>query len=71
MPDLQWDEVRPFFDPELMGTLPDVVIEETGVEDWQAPAGSDRFARVGVCLLRGRGRLVLFQPPQSCSPVRM
>jgi hypothetical protein len=36
MPDLRWDEVRPFFDPELMGTLPDVVIEETGVEDWQA-----------------------------------
>jgi hypothetical protein len=36
MTDLQWDEVWPFFDPELMGTLPDVVIEETGVEDWQA-----------------------------------
>ncbi|MGI5417970.1 hypothetical protein [Actinomadura luteofluorescens] len=36
MPDLLWDDVRDFFDPELMGSLPDVVIEGTGVEDWQA-----------------------------------
>ncbi|MES9537912.1 hypothetical protein [Actinomadura sp. NPDC000600] len=35
MSDLLWADVQNFFDPELMGTLPDVVVEETGVEDWQ------------------------------------
>ncbi|TYB60694.1 hypothetical protein FXF51_31310 [Nonomuraea sp. PA05] len=36
MPDLLWDEVKDLFDPELNGALPDVVVEETTVEDWQA-----------------------------------
>ncbi|MFI6360797.1 hypothetical protein ACIBJF_51810 [Streptomyces sp. NPDC050743] len=36
MPDLLWDDVRNFFDPDLMGALPDVSVEGTSVEDWQA-----------------------------------
>ncbi|MFD4911465.1 hypothetical protein [Kitasatospora purpeofusca] len=37
MPDLLWDDVRNFFDPEVMGALPDVFVEGTSsVEDWQA-----------------------------------
>ncbi|QFZ17055.1 hypothetical protein [Saccharothrix syringae] len=36
MPDLRWDEVKPFFDPELMGSLPDGCVPGTAVEDWQA-----------------------------------
>ncbi|WP_345702073.1 hypothetical protein [Kitasatospora terrestris] len=36
MPDLLWDNVRNFFDPELIGALPDVCVEGTTVEDWQA-----------------------------------
>lgn len=36
MPDLLWDDVRNFFDPELMGALPDVSVEEASVADWQA-----------------------------------
>ncbi|MFC5723093.1 hypothetical protein ACFP1Z_23270 [Streptomyces gamaensis] len=36
MPDLLWDDVRNFFDPDLMGALPDVCVENTSVEDWQA-----------------------------------
>ncbi|GAA2208601.1 hypothetical protein GCM10009850_040590 [Nonomuraea monospora] len=36
MPDLLWDEVKDLFDPDLNGSLPDVVIEETTAEDWQA-----------------------------------
>ncbi|MFF8940826.1 hypothetical protein ACF1A5_00850 [Streptomyces sp. NPDC014864] len=36
MPDLLWDEVRSFFDPDLMGTLPDAWVDDASVEDWQA-----------------------------------
>ncbi|WP_033352575.1 hypothetical protein [Kitasatospora aureofaciens] len=37
MPDLLWDDVRNFFDPDVMGALPDVFVEGTSsVEDWQA-----------------------------------
>ncbi|MFI7679033.1 hypothetical protein [Actinophytocola sp. NPDC049390] len=35
MPDLLWDDVKNFFDPELMGALPDVAVPGTTVEDWQ------------------------------------
>ncbi|WP_242676204.1 hypothetical protein [Streptosporangium minutum] len=35
MPDLLWDEVRSFFDPDLMRTLPDVRVTDTLVGDWQ------------------------------------
>lgn len=34
--DLLWDDVSCFFDPDLMGTLPDVRVPNTSVEDWQA-----------------------------------
>jgi hypothetical protein len=33
---LRWEEVAEFFDPELMGTLPDAVVPDTSVGDWQA-----------------------------------
>ncbi|MFG1753658.1 hypothetical protein [Streptosporangium sandarakinum] len=36
MPDLLWDEVRSFFDPDLMGSLPDVWVADASVDDWQA-----------------------------------
>ncbi|MET9253131.1 hypothetical protein [Streptomyces sp. NPDC003717] len=36
MPDLLWDDVWEFFDPDLMGALPDVRVARTSVEDWQA-----------------------------------
>ncbi|ASO21533.1 hypothetical protein FHR81_003176 [Actinoalloteichus hoggarensis] len=36
MPDLLWDEFRDFFDPDLMGSLPDIVVPGASVEDWQA-----------------------------------
>ncbi|WP_031078382.1 hypothetical protein [Streptomyces sp. NRRL S-118] len=34
--DLLWDDVRGFFDPDLMGALPDVLVPGASVEDWQA-----------------------------------
>ncbi len=36
MPDLLWDDVASFFDLDLMGRLPDVVVPDASVEDWQA-----------------------------------
>jgi hypothetical protein len=34
--DLLWDEVSNFFDPDLMGSLPDVCVTDATVEDWQS-----------------------------------
>lgn len=34
--DLLWDDVKCLFDPDINGTLPDVVVEGTTAEDWQA-----------------------------------
>ncbi|MEU7649944.1 hypothetical protein [Streptomyces huasconensis] len=36
MADLLWDDVRCFFDPDLMGSLPDLRVPDCSVEDWQA-----------------------------------
>ncbi|MFK0258243.1 hypothetical protein [Streptomyces sp. NPDC090445] len=36
MADLLWDDVRCFFDPDLMGSLPDLRVPDASVEDWQA-----------------------------------
>ncbi|MET7362357.1 hypothetical protein ABZS76_28535 [Streptomyces sp. NPDC005562] len=36
MPDLLWNDVKDLFDPELMGTLPDVHVPNASVEDWQS-----------------------------------
>jgi hypothetical protein len=33
---LLWDDVKCFFDPDLMGALPDVRVPGASVEDWQA-----------------------------------
>lgn len=34
--DLLWDDVSCFFDPDLMGSLPDLRVPDASVEDWQA-----------------------------------
>ncbi|MEV0530156.1 hypothetical protein AB0I66_42810 [Streptomyces sp. NPDC050439] len=36
MADLVWDDVRCFFDPDLMGALPDLRVPDCSVEGWQA-----------------------------------
>ncbi|MEV8529552.1 hypothetical protein AB0451_36435 [Streptomyces sp. NPDC052000] len=36
MPDLLWDDVRDFFDPDLIGALPDLSVAGASVDDWQA-----------------------------------
>jgi hypothetical protein len=34
--ELLWDDVAHFFDPDLMGSLLDVRVPDTSMEDWQA-----------------------------------
>lgn len=34
--DLLWDDVKCFFDPDLMGSLPDMRIPDASMQDWQA-----------------------------------
>ncbi|MFI5735913.1 hypothetical protein ACIA49_37720 [Kribbella sp. NPDC051587] len=36
MTHLRWEEVQNFFDPDLMGALPDLWIPDSTVEDWQS-----------------------------------
>ncbi|MFF3950126.1 hypothetical protein ACFYYN_35700 [Streptomyces sp. NPDC001902] len=36
MADLLWDDVSSFFDPDSMGSLPDVRVPDVSVEGWQA-----------------------------------
>ncbi|MET9874754.1 hypothetical protein ABZZ36_09030 [Actinacidiphila glaucinigra] len=36
MADLLWDDVSAFFDPDSMGSLPDVRVPDVSVEGWQA-----------------------------------
>ncbi|MFJ5869509.1 hypothetical protein ACIQEY_34550 [Streptomyces parvus] len=36
MADLLWDDVKCFFDPDLMGSLPNVRVPDASMEDWQA-----------------------------------
>jgi hypothetical protein len=36
MPELRWDEVREYFDPGLMGALPDLFVPGASTGDWQA-----------------------------------
>ncbi|MFI6602952.1 hypothetical protein ACIBHX_42455 [Nonomuraea sp. NPDC050536] len=33
---IHWEDVKPFFDVEINGVLPDVIVEDTDVSDWQA-----------------------------------
>ncbi|MEV7729402.1 hypothetical protein AB0P15_32500 [Streptomyces sp. NPDC087917] len=35
-PDLAWDDVKNFFDPDLLGALSEVSAVDASMEDWQA-----------------------------------
>jgi hypothetical protein len=35
MPDLLWDQAKNFFDPDLMGALPDLHVADVSVAEWQ------------------------------------
>ncbi|RSS83223.1 hypothetical protein EF919_39270, partial [Streptomyces sp. WAC02707] len=58
--DLLWDEVKCFFDPDLMGSLPDVRVPDASVEDWQTVL--DLLAEKGWKCQYSEGETVLPVP---------
>lgn len=75
MADLLWDDVKAFFDPELMGALPDVCVPDTSVADWQAltdlvVAGGwqYRYSEGGTVLPVPRAEAVLSRPADAECP---
>lgn len=72
--DLRWDDVKWFFDPVEMGSLPDVCVPDTSVENWQAvldlvreQGWTFRYSEGGMVLPLPRAETVL---SRSAVPVR-
>ncbi|MFJ9713471.1 hypothetical protein [Streptomyces sp. NPDC101234] len=61
MADLLWDDVKCFFDPDLVGSLPDVRVPGASVEDWQAVL--DLVAEKGPSTLIALDRLEALPNP--------
>jgi hypothetical protein len=75
MPDLLWDDVVSFFDPDLMGSLPDVVVPGASVEDWQAlldlvsvSGWTFQYSEGETVLPVSRAEAVLSRPADAESP---
>jgi hypothetical protein len=73
--DLLWDDVRCFFDPDLMGSLPDVCVPGTSVRDWQAvldlvvaSGWRFRYREGGTVLPMPRAEAVLSRPADAECP---
>jgi hypothetical protein len=71
-PDLLWNDVHAFFDPDVMGSLPDLCVPETSTEDWQAlldlvASGTWRFAysEGGTHLAMPRAEAVFNRVPDA------
>ncbi|MEU8780423.1 hypothetical protein [Streptomyces sp. NPDC048637] len=76
MADLLWDDVSCFFDPDLMGSLPDVRVPDASVEDWQAvldlaaERGWKRQYSEGAAVLPvPRAEAVLSRPADAECPI--
>lgn len=72
---LLWDDVKSFFDPDLVGSLPDVLVPETSMEDWQAVldlVGTSgwmcRYSEGESVLPVPRAEAVLSRPADAESP---
>jgi hypothetical protein len=66
--DLRWDDVSAFFNPDLMGALPDVLVPGASVEDWQAVL--DLVVERGWRHQYSEGTEVLPVPPAEAVPAR-
>jgi hypothetical protein len=58
--DLLWDDAKCFFDPDVMGSLPDVRVPDASVEDWQTVL--DLVAALGWTCQYSEGETVLPMP---------
>ncbi|MGY6025320.1 hypothetical protein [Streptomyces spinosirectus] len=75
MADLLWDDVRCFFDPDLMGSLPDVRVPGASVEDWQSvldlvaeKSWTCRYCEGEAVLAVPRAEAVLARPGDAGCP---
>ncbi|MFD6873880.1 MULTISPECIES: hypothetical protein [unclassified Streptomyces] len=75
MADLLWDDVSCFFDPVLMGSLPDVRVPDCSVEDWQvvldlveARGWKCRYSEGETVLPVPRAQAVLSRPADAECP---
>ncbi|MGN5379086.1 hypothetical protein ACQ4WX_22205 [Streptomyces lasalocidi] len=75
MADLLWDDVSCFFDPDLMGSLPDVRVPNTSAEDWQAvldlvaeKGWKCQYSEGGTVLPVPRAKAVLSRPADAECP---
>ncbi|MEU2430255.1 hypothetical protein ABZ611_12170 [Streptomyces sp. NPDC007861] len=75
MADLRWDDVKWFFDPVEMGSLPDVCVPDTSVENRQAVLGlvreqgwAFRYSEGGTVLPLPRAETVLSRPADAECP---
>ncbi|MFF8882079.1 hypothetical protein [Streptomyces flaveolus] len=75
MADLLWDEVKWFFDPDLLGSLPDLRVPDASVEDWQAvldlvaeKGWKRRYSEGGRVLPVPRAEDVLSRPADAECP---
>lgn len=73
--DLLWDDVKCFFDPDLMGSLPDVRVPDASVEDWQAvldlvaeKGWKCQYSEAGTVLPVLRAEAVLSRPAGAECP---
>ncbi|WP_331742842.1 hypothetical protein OG239_42545 (plasmid) [Streptomyces sp. NBC_00868] len=79
MADLLWDDVSCFFDPDLMGSLPDVRVPDCSVEDWQAvldlveaKGWKCQYSEGETVLPLPRAEAVLSRPPDAeCADLRI
>ncbi|WP_410813384.1 hypothetical protein [Micromonospora sp. 067-2] len=62
MPDLLWDDVKWFFDPGVMGSLPDVCVPGVSLEDCQSVPAS-RKAEQGLGVVLALGDLLVVAGP--------
>jgi hypothetical protein len=75
VPDLLWDDVKSFFDPDLMGALPDVRVPDASVEDWQvvldlveAKGWTCQYSEGETVLPAPRAEAVLSRPAHAECP---
>ncbi|MDX3696491.1 hypothetical protein PV726_40630 [Streptomyces europaeiscabiei] len=79
MADLLWEDVCCFFDPDLMGSLPDVRVPDASVEDWQAvldlvaeKGWKGRYSEGETVLPVPRAETVLARPADAeCADLRV
>ncbi|MFF5130999.1 hypothetical protein ACFY41_29260 [Streptomyces syringium] len=79
MSELLWDDVKCFFDPGLMGPLPDVRVPGASVGDWQAVLDlvsargwRCRYSEGGAVMPVPRAEAVLARPADAeCAELRV